>query len=287
MSLRRPLAVASLLTGVVALSAHPWEPPPPAWHLLQRAARVHGHRKNWDRVRDLRVVLERRWLDEAGRVVTREDETVRLLKGRRARVLLETPTADGWRVFGLDGRRSWATLNGYRWRGEAVWADAEERTRQAALLFRLPFLFREKDARSEVIGPGVMDGHHCVKVAVHFVGGTWDSESTFVAWLDATDYRLRRLEFGDRRTPGARHQVDFTRFSRVGDLLIPFVRRWARSDGRYWKEEELAGVACNEDPPEHLFANPIRLPEYRPVAEAVDATTPPGDPGGVGLGGGL
>jgi hypothetical protein len=223
----------------------------------------------------MRVVLERRWLDEAGRVVEREDETVRLLKGRRARVLLESPTERGWRVFGLDGRRSWATLNGYRWRGEGVWADAEERTRQAAMIYRLPFLLREKDARSEVIGPGFIEGRECVKVAVHFVGGTWDSESTFVAWLDGQDYRLHRLEFGDRRTPGARHRVDFFRYSRVQGLFVPFLRRWARSDGRYWKEEEVSGVAFNEHPPEHLFANPVHQPEWRPIGEAAGATKPP------------
>jgi hypothetical protein len=228
----------------------------------------------------MRVVLERRWLDGSGRVVEREDETVRLLKGRRARVLLESPTEQGWRVFGLDGRRSWATLNGYRWRGEGVWADAEERTRQAAMIFRLPFLLREKDARSELIGPGYIEGRECVKIAVHFVGGTWDSESTFVAWLDGQDYRLHRLEFGDRRTPGARHRVDFFRYSRVQGLFVPFLRRWARSDGRYWKEEEVSGVAFNEHPPEHLFANPIHQPEWRSIGKAAGATKPPADADG-------
>lgn len=254
------LALAASWAGASGLPASA----PRGWELLQRAARTHGHDTRWNRIRDWKLQLTRTWFDEHGRPDRSEDEVQWLLKGRRTRLRLETPTDAGWRVFGLDGRRSWVTVNGYRVRGEVEWSEAAYRTRWQAFLARLPFVLREKDARSTLVGHGVFQGRPTLVVEVRFVGGTRPVEETLRVHLDASTYRLVRLDFDHpTRTPGSHYRLEFEDFSSVEGVLVPFTRRTFRSDGALFQEERVKGIRVNQDPPEYWFANPVRLPDHR------------------------
>lgn len=266
----RPLLVrlCALGAGLVPALAHEgpsvipaWDAkPPPGWQLLERAERTHGGKSRWKRIRDLRLVVERTWRDAAGRPVRTERETQRILKGRRPRVRIERPGPDGLLVMGLDGHRAWVTLDGRRLGGERALAEAEEATRWAGFLARLPFVLLEKDSRALYRGTGSLGRRPTLVVDVGFVGGTRPSEARYEAHLDATQYRLVRLDHDSRRFPGARHRLEFREHSTFAGVLIPRLRIDRREDDLGWMEEKLEGIALNECPLEELFEPPVRGP---------------------------
>lgn len=233
--------------------------PHPARHardFVQRSVRAHGGVPRWDRIRDLYLVLTRRHLSETGAVLEEQRERHWILKGRRPRVRIERPRPGELIVLGLDGRRAWVTRNGARIRSERAYVEAEEHTRRAAFMARLPFVLGEKDARSRVMGSGRSGGRDTVVVAVDFVGGTRPILERVHAHLDASSWRLRELHFLTEREPGARWIVELSRGSMFRGVWIPLRRVWRRQGEATSIEEQVHGIRLDTRPPPYLFKNP-------------------------------
>lgn len=252
------------------LPARKWGGDPSGRDLLKRCEKAHGGLHRWNRVRNLEISLDRRWLAENGDLVREEPETQFLLKGRRPRILLESPSAAGWRVRGLDGRRTWVTVNGFRHRGEGAWAEAARETRWQAFVARFPFIFREKDARHRFLGGARCRGREALVVDVRYGGGTRPSEESYQVYLDASNFRLLRVDYDRSDTTGSHYRLELDRYSWVAGIRIPFQRVYMRKDGRYEKREELRGIRVNQPLDPARFVNPVRAPE-----RSTTGTVPP------------
>lgn len=236
------------------------------WDLLGNSAKAHGTLACWNKLRDFRLRMKRQTLREDGSLLVETEEEQLHIKGDRPRVRLERGTEKGRLIYGFDGRRSWVTLNGYRYRSEESWVRAERRTRWQSFLLHQPFLLRDGDARSEYLGPTYRRGKSVLRIDVRYRGQTRPSEETYRAHLDAQNFRLLSLE-ADRPewTPGTHMRVDFSDFQWVHGVLIPFRREIRRSDRLETYVETILGIEVNTDPSPQLFRNPMGLPDYAKI----------------------
>ncbi len=244
------------------------EPDPRGRDLVQRSTRTHGGVRLWDSIRDLYLEVERSIFDERGRVARVEREGQWIIKGRRPSVRLERPGPEGLLVLGLDGHRAWATRDGVRLRTERVMAEAEEDTRWAAFVARLPFILGEDDSRSIYRGTGRVQRSPTVVVDVAWLGGTRPSEERVFAHLDAHHYRLRAIDFDHAREPGSRYRMEMEKYSTHRGVMFPMRRTTRRSDGRLVHREEVLGIRLDQAPPLHLFAPPEERDRPPPIRRA-------------------